>query len=262
MGKILVLDLERKEKKILVLDDDPAVTLSCRRLLEAEGYNIVTVDKGKEAIKKIGSEEFDLLISDIRLPDINGLTVIKESKIIQPKLDVVIITGYPTFENAKESVRLGAFEYIEKPFVPEFMINVAKKIFDKRGWILRQSFVDEFRNYIVPLREEDPIIFYKEGIWARPIKEGIWEVGCDVRYWLLTTEPLLIELPEELNTLVVGKPFAKITSSKGETHELIAPMTGVVKEINHQANKDMNNLVRDNLREGWLLWLARLNYSL
>lgn len=102
------------------------------------------------------------------------------------------------------------------------MINVAKKIFDKRGWILRQSFIDEFRNYIVPLREENPVIFYKEGIWARPIKEGIWEVGCDVRYWLLTTEPLLIELPEGLNTFAVGKPFARITSSKGETHELIA----------------------------------------
>lgn len=259
LRKILVIDIE-KSGKILVVDDDPVVTLSCKRILGIEGYNVVAVDKGKEAIKKISGEKFDLLISDMRLPDIDGITVIKESKSIQPDLDVVIITGYPNLEDAKESVQLGVFEYIEKPFTPEFMINVAKKIFDKRGWILRQSFIDEFRNYIVPLRE-DPVIFYKEGTWARPIKGGIWEVGCDLRYWLLTTEPLLIELPEGLNTLVAGKPFAKITSSKGETHELIAPMTGVVKEINHQANEDMNNLLRDNLGEGWLLWLARLNYS-
>ncbi|MEW6213848.1 MAG: response regulator [Nitrospirota bacterium] len=261
MGKILVVDLEKKGK-ILVVDDDPAVTLSCKRILGAQGYNIITVDRGKEAIKRVGSEEFDLLISDIRLPDVDGLTVIKESRIIQPKLDAVIITGYPTLEDAEESLRLGVFEYIEKPFTPEFMINVAKKIFDKRGWILRQSFIDEFRDYIVPLREEDPVIFYKEGIWARPIKEGIWEVGCDLRYWLLTTEPLLIELPEELSTFVAGEPFARVTSSKGETHELIAPMTGVVKEINHQANETMLALIRNNLRVGWLLWLARLNYSL
>ena len=179
MGKILVIDIE-KRGKILVVDDDPVVTLSCKRILGTGGYNIVTVDKGKEAIKKISSEKFDLLISDIRLPDIDGITVIKESKNIQPDLDVVIITGYPNLEDAKESVRLGVFEYIEKPFTPEFMINVAKKIFDKRGWILRQSFIDEFRNYIVPLREEDPVIFYKEGTWARPTKEGIWEVGCDL----------------------------------------------------------------------------------
>lgn len=248
-----------KKGKILVLDDDPVVTLSCKRILGAEGYNIVTVDKGKEAIKRIGSEEFDLLISDIRLPDIDGMTVIKESRIIQPKLDVVIITGYPTLEDAKESVKLGVFEYIEKPFTPDFMINVAKKIFDKKGWILRQSFIDEFRNYIVPLRdEENPVIFYKEGTWARPIKDGIWEVGCDVRYWLLTTELLYIELPEGLKGLVAGEPFGKVTSSKGDTYELISPMTGVIKEINHQANEAMSALIRTNLSEGWLLWLARI----
>ena len=98
-----------KKGKILVLDDDPVVTLSCKRILGAEGYNIITVDRGEDAIKRISNEEFDLLISDIRLPDINGITVLKESKIIQPRLDVVIITGYPTLEDAKESVRLGAF---------------------------------------------------------------------------------------------------------------------------------------------------------
>ena len=122
--------------KILVLDDDPVVTLSCKRILGAEGFNIITVDKGEDAIKKVANEKFDLLISDVRLPDMNGITVLRESKIVQPELDVVIITGYPTLEEAKESVRLGAFEFIEKPFTPDFMLNVARKVFDTRGWIL------------------------------------------------------------------------------------------------------------------------------
>lgn len=248
-----------KREKILVVDDDPVVTLSCKRILGAEGYNIITVDKGKDGIKRINSEEFDLLISDMRLPDINGMEVVKESRIIQPKLDVVIITGYPNLDDAKESVRLGVFEYIEKPFTPDFMRNVAKKIFDKKGWILRQSFIDEFRDYFVPLRdEENPVIFYKEGTWARPIKEEIWEVGCDVRYWLLGAELLYIDIPEGLSTLVAGESFAKVSSSNGETHELIAPMTGVVKEINHRANEAMSALIRDDLSGGWLLWLARI----
>ncbi|NJD55788.1 MAG: response regulator [Nitrospirae bacterium] len=81
--------------KILVLDDDPVVTLSCKRILGAEGFNIITVDKGEDAIKKVSNEEFDLLISDVRLPDMNGITVLRESKNVQPQLDVVIITGYP-----------------------------------------------------------------------------------------------------------------------------------------------------------------------
>lgn len=248
-----------KKGKILVLDDDPVVTLSCKRILGAEGYNIITTDKGEDAIKKISSEEFDLLISDIRLPDINGITVLKESKIVQPDLDVVIITGYPTLEDAREAVRLGAFEFIEKPFTPEFMMNVANKVFDNRGWILRKAFIDEFRNEIVSLRDSaNPVIYYKEGTWARPVNKGMWEVGCDVRYWLLSGQLAYIDLPDALTLVTAGEPFAKILSGGGHTEDLISPMTGKVTEVNKQANAAMSALVRDNLSEGWLLWLARV----
>jgi YesN/AraC family two-component response regulator len=249
-----------KKGKIIVLDDDPVVTLSCKRILGAEGYNIITAEKGEEALKKISKEEFDLLISDIRLPDINGIIVLKESKIIQPKLDVVIITGYPNLEDAKESVRLGAFEYIEKPFTPDFMINVAKRVFNRRGWILRKAFIDEFRNDIVSLRDtENPVIFYKEGTWARPIRDGLWEIGCDIRYWLLSGQLMYIDLPEEISMVIAGEPFGKILSATGQTEDLISPMTGKVKEINVNANTAMSALIRDNLSEGWLLWLARIH---
>ncbi len=248
-----------KKGKILVLDDDPVVTLSCKRILGAEGYNIITTDKGEDAIKKIKNEEFDLLITDIRLPDINGIIVLKESKIIQPKLDVVIITGYPTLEDAKESVRLGAFEYIEKPFTPEFMTNVAQKVFDQRGWILRKAFIDEFRNDIVSLRDaENPVIFYKEGTWARPIRNGMWEIGCDIRYWLLSGQLMYIDVPAELKMVVAGESFAKVLSGSGQTEDLISPMTGKVVELNGNVNTAMSALIRDNLSEGWLLWLARV----
>jgi DNA-binding NtrC family response regulator len=145
--------MSKEKSRILVLDDDPVVTLSCKRILGAEGYDITTVDKGEDALNKLSKEEFDLLISDIRLPDINGLTVLKESRVIQPSTDVVIITGYPTLEDAKESIKLGAFEYIEKPFTPDFMMNVAKKIFDKRGWILRQAYIEEFRDLSYSIRK-------------------------------------------------------------------------------------------------------------
>ncbi len=248
-----------KKGKILVLDDNHVVALSCKRILGAEGYNIITVERGTEAIKRLGSEEFDLLISDIMLPDINGMTVVRQSRIIQPNLDVVIITGYPNVNDAKEAFRLGVYEYIEKPFTPDFIINVAKKIFAKRGWILRQSFIDEFRGYIVPsVDKKNHIIFYKEGIWVKPVRDSLWEVGCDIRYRFLTVELLRIDLPEGLSSLVAGEPFAKVLGGKGETHELIAPMTGVVKEINYRANEDMDALVRSNLSEGWFLWLARI----
>ena len=245
--------------KILVLDDDPVVTLSCKRILGAEGYSITTVERGEDALNKLAKEDFDLLISDVRLPDINGMVVLKEARVIKPKTDVVIITGYPTLEDARESTRLGAFEYIEKPFTPDFMINVAKKIFDTKGWILRQAFIDEFRDSITPLRDkENPVIFYKEGTWARPVKDGLWEIGCDLRYLMLSGNLMYVEFIRDIVKIEAGKPFARIFTSSGQGSELLSPMNGELREVNLKANDVMVALLKDHLSEGWLLWLARV----
>lgn len=248
-----------EKRRILVLDDDPVVTLSCKRILGAEGYSISTVEKGEDALNKLAKEDFDLLISDVRLPDISGMEVLKEARIIKPKTDVVIITGYPTLEDARESSKLGAAEYIEKPFTPDFMLNVAKKVFDTRGWILRQAFIDEFRDYVSPLRDrENAVIFYKEGTWARPSKDGLWEIGCDLRYWLLAGNLMYVEYIKNIDKLKAGQPFANIYSSSGEARELLSPMNAELKEINTKANDVMTALLKDHLSEGWLLWLAKV----
>jgi len=245
--------------RILVLDDDPIVTLSCKRILGAEGYSISTVEKGEDALNKLAKEDFDLLISDVRLPDINGMEVLKESRVLKPKTDVVIITGYPTLDDARESTKLGASEYIEKPFTPDFMLNVAKKVFDTRGWILRKAFIDEFRDYVVPVKDnENPVIFYKEGTWARPYKDGLWEIGCDLRYWMLSGNLMYVEFIKNLDKLVAGQPFARIYSSSGKGSTLLSPMNGELKEINNKANDVMCALIKDHLSEGWLLWLAKV----
>ena len=245
--------------RILVLDDDPVVTLSCKRILGAEGFSISTVEKGEDALNRLAKEDFDLLISDVRLPDINGMDVLKEARIIKPKTDVVIITGYPTLDDARNSTSLGAAEYIEKPFTPDFMLNVARKVFDKRGWILRQAFVDEFRDYVTPLRDrENPVIFYKEGTWARPAKDGLWEIGCDLRYWMLAGNLMYVEFIKNLEKLDAGQIFAKIYSSGGEGSELLSPMNGEIREINTKANDVMVAMLKDHLSEGWLLWLAKV----
>jgi len=245
--------------RILVLDDDPIVTLSCKRILGAEGYSISTVEKGEDALNKLAKEDFDLLISDVRLPDINGMEVLKESRVLKPKTDVVIITGYPTLDDARESTKLGASEYIEKPFTPDFMLNVAKKVFDTRGWILRQAFIDEFRDSVVPVKDtKNPVIFYKEGTWARPYKDGLWEIGCDLRYWMLSGNLMYVEFIKNLDRLIAGQPFARIYSSSGKGSELLSPMNGELKEINSKANDVMCALIKDHLSEGWLLWLAKV----
>ncbi|MBZ0154649.1 MAG: response regulator [Alphaproteobacteria bacterium] len=248
------------KQKILVVDDDPVIGLSCKRILGGEGFTVFTVEDGESAAKKIAQEEFDLVITDIRLPDVYGLSVIQEAKAVQPRADVVVITGYPSLEDAKESIRLGAFEYLEKPFTPDFMLNVARRVFDKRGWILKKAYIDQFKEYIVPASDMDNFtVYYKDGAWARPLKDGAWELGVDVRHFLVSGQLLYVDIMRDLKALVTGEPFAKLLSGDGNIYEVKAPMTGVLKEVNDHANDAICSLVKDHLCEGWFLWLARIN---
>lgn len=249
-----------EKQRILIVDDDPVICLSCKRILGAEGLSVFTVEDGEGAIQKVSKEEFDLVITDIRLPDVYGLTVVQETKTVQPKADVVVVTGYPSLEDAKESIRLGAFEYLEKPFTPDFMINVARKVFDKRGWILRKAYINQFRNYVVPASEMDNLtIYYKDGTWARPVKDGGWEIGVDVRHFLVSGQLLYVDMLMNIKAIVAGEPFARLLSGEGNIYDIKAPMTGVVQAVNSHANDAICSLLKDHLCEGWFLWLIKIN---
>ncbi len=249
-----------ERRRILVVDDDPVICLSCKRILGSEGFSVFTVEDGESAVKSVSREEFDLVITDVRLPDVYGLTVVEQTKAVQPQADVVVITGYPSLEDAKESIRLGAFEYLEKPFTPDIVTNVAKKVFDKRGWILRKAYIDQFKDYVVPATAMDnQTVYYKDGTWARPLRDGAWEIGVDVRNFFTSGQLLYVDLMRDLRAVASGEPFARLLSGEGQIYEMKAPLTGVVKEVNSHANEAICSLFRDHTAEGWFLWLLKIN---
>lgn len=249
-----------EKQRVLIIDDDPVISLSCRKILGAEGFTVSAAEDGESGIKKVSNENFDLIITDVRLPDVNGLIVVKETKTIQPSADIVVLTGYPSLEDATESVRLGALEYLEKPFTPDFMLTTVKKLFDKKGWILRKAFIDQFKNYIVPASEmEDVTFYYKDGTWARPaIKEDLWEIGIDIRHFFVSGQLIYIEIFRNLKTVSAGEPFARLITSDGKTYDIRSPLTGLVTMINEHTNDAISSLLKEYLSEGWFLWIARI----
>ena len=94
--------------------------------------------------------------------------------------------------------------------------------------------------------------------WARPAKDGLWEVGCDLRYWLLAGNLMYVEFIKDIDSLEAGQTFAKIYTSGGQGQELLSPMNAEIRELNTKANDVMAELVKDHLSEGWLLWLAKV----
>ncbi len=100
---------------ILIVDDDKAIRYSLKRMLE-EKYSILTAQNGKEALDRVKESSPDLIIMDIKMPGRNGIDVLKEIKLIDPKSLVIIMTAYGTTETAIEAMKYGAYDYILKPF--------------------------------------------------------------------------------------------------------------------------------------------------
>ena len=118
------------KEKILILDDEPYVLDICRRILE-EYYDVKIAHSGLEAIELAKKENFDLLLTDIKMPGINGLETIRKLKSLNPDTVCVTMTGFSTMENAIEALRLGVDEFVTKPFAPEELSMAIESALEK-----------------------------------------------------------------------------------------------------------------------------------
>jgi len=118
-----------EKKKALVIDDEQIVLDSVSQILTDEGYEVDVSLSGREGLDWAIERPYDIVLTDIRMPDIGGMRVLRDIKRIKPSLPVVIITGYATVKSATQAMKLGAADYIEKPFEPEELIeSVARAI--------------------------------------------------------------------------------------------------------------------------------------
>lgn len=126
------------KNRILVVDDDDIVRRSYQRSLESLSCNIEAASNGEEALQSMQQKPFDVVLLDMRMPGQDGLTVLRTIKQKWPESEVVIITGYPTVDNAKEAVRLGAYDYLAKPVAPQDVINVTDGAITRKHWTLHR----------------------------------------------------------------------------------------------------------------------------
>lgn len=132
------------EGRILIVDDEPIVVKSCERILSPEGYSVDTALNGREAIEKLGKDGFDLVITDIKMPDMDGIELLRWIRNSKPDTGVVIITGYPSQESIKEALRLRILDYLPKPFSPSLLIETTQKAIE---------FIKAGREAVIPSEE-------------------------------------------------------------------------------------------------------------
>lgn len=117
--------------KILVIDDEAVVCISCERILKPEGYEVKSIQDPKMGIELAIAQDFDIILLDIVMPELDGIETLKQLKNAGVRSEVVIITGYATINTAVEAMKLGAADYVNKPFTPDELRIVLKKVMER-----------------------------------------------------------------------------------------------------------------------------------
>ncbi len=124
---------------ILVVDDEEVVRLSYARSLASEHCKVEMASNGQDALQAMGLHPFDVVLLDLLMPGMNGMTVLSAIKQQWPESEVIIITGYPGLETAKQAVSLGAYDYLAKPAGPDDVINATQSAMNHKRWTLRSD---------------------------------------------------------------------------------------------------------------------------
>jgi len=126
--------------RILIVDDDDMVRLSYLRSLAGvrARCDVAATRDGAEALRAMEQEPFDVVLLDLRMPGMDGLSVLKAIKERWPESQVVIITGYPTLETVKEAIQMGASDYLSKPVGPDEIIHAANGALTRKQWALQR----------------------------------------------------------------------------------------------------------------------------
>ena len=117
---------KRQTKNVLAVDDDETILKSFKAILQARGYNVDTAKTAKEAIEKSEETFYNLALLDIKLPDMEGTKLLTKMHETTPRMMKIMVTGYPSLENAVEALNLGADAYVIKPVKPEELLEVVK----------------------------------------------------------------------------------------------------------------------------------------
>ena len=157
----------QKSINLLVVDDEKIMQESCCRVLEQEGYTVSSADSGEAALEQCDRTSFDLVLLDLKMPGMGGIETLKRLKEMDPGVTILIMTGYPSIETAVRAIKLGAYDYITKPFTPDTLRFSVSRALERKTLMVENQ---HLRQQLRSKNETDAIIGESQ------IMRGIYEL--------------------------------------------------------------------------------------
>jgi ActR/RegA family two-component response regulator/glycine cleavage system H lipoate-binding protein len=242
--------------KILVVDDELPVARSVAAALAGDRYGIDTALSAEEALRKEEANPHDVIITDLMMPGLSGMALLKKLKEKRPSVRVIMITGYPSVKSAVEAIKIGAFDYVPKPFTPDDLRSVVARAVENLSL--------EKRKEAAPEEDRRPsappgLLFIPGNSWAGIEDPQRVRMGAHHAFVRAIGEIRKIELPEEGEARYQGEAFARITGSEERVHRVWTPLGGRIVAVNRNVLETPAMLSADPYHDGWLVVVTPTN---
>lgn len=255
------VEIPEPRARILAVDDEPIVLDAFRRALVLEGYNVDTVERAPEALYLLQRNDYDFVFTDLRMPGMDGVELVKAVKHLRPDIDVVVFTGYATLDSAVETMKHGCSDYVQKPFTGEELVLRVNRLAAKRAARLEALRKPSIRlvsaheaegaggagEYIVPGGS-----FISSGhAWVRIEAGGEVRVGIDDFAQQAAGVVNRVAMPRPGQAYRMGEPLFSLERGTQELH-FLAPVSGKVVEDNAGLVEDAGCIKSSPYVDGWV----------
>jgi CheY-like chemotaxis protein len=249
--------------RILAVDDEPVILDAFRKILVLEGFSVDTVENGPEALGLVQRNDYDFVFTDLKMPGMDGVEVVRGVKHLRPDTDVAVITGYATIESAVQTMSHGAIDYVQKPFSAEELSQFAHRLLIKRQArhdaqrlpsvrVVAPALADAARRdeYCVP----GGAFLSDAHVWARIESSGLVRIGLDDFARKALGAPDRIDLPKGGTAAKRGEPL--FTLRRGDRQARFAsPMSGEVTQVNAALAPEPGRVAGSPYDRGWICLL-------
>jgi ActR/RegA family two-component response regulator len=243
----------RNKRRILVVDDEITVCKSIRQAILSDEYEVDMALSGEEALKKDRENPYDLVITDLMMPGISGLDLLKSLRGARPEVNVIMVTGYPAIKTAVESVKMGAFDYLPKPFTPAELRGLVARAF-KKG-----EGEERGREAVTGSRIPAGYYYMLGHTWLKVEGEDRASVGVVPDFLKTVGIITQLELPKVNDAITQGDVCGKISDADHFVHRIWSPASGRIIEVNSRLIADPSLLRRDPFQTGFLFRLETGN---
>ncbi|MCK5125307.1 MAG: response regulator [candidate division Zixibacteria bacterium] len=248
-----------RKLQVLVIDDEQIVLDSVVKHLRKEDYTIKTVLSAPVALEAINSNPPDIILTDLMMPEIDGLELMKIVKEKHPQIPIIMVTGYATINTALQATQLGAFDYIAKPFTRSELQTVVRRA-EKlaRGKAEAKGEASDHAHSQANSRLKT----IGDHIWLMVEEGGLVRLGIERSFLHTVGKIQNIFLPSVGDKLRQGSVYLELFSSDLRAHTVLSPLTGTIVEVNTSIVEDPSKMLEDPYGEGWLIRLKPSRFEI